>query len=89
MVINYKTGRAPGAKFEHNKLGGVQFYAYLREQVLGRRPASVRLLYLRDPLSISTMPSEQSIKGMQMKTSAIWTAVERACDREDFRPNPV
>ena len=88
IVVDYKTGRAPGANFEYGKLGGVQFYAFLCEQVLGRRPVAVKLLYLQEPMSISTVPSEQSIKGLQVKTSAIWNAVEKACDREDFRPNP-
>lgn len=88
VVVDYKTGRAPGASFENGKLAGVHFYAYLCEQVLGRRPAKVRLLYLREPISISADPSLQSIKGMQVRTSAIWTAIERACEREDFRPNP-
>jgi putative RecB family exonuclease len=88
VVVDYKTGRAPGATYENNKLGGVHFYAYLCEQVLGRTPAKVRLLYLREPLSISTDPSAQSIRGMQVRTTAIWSAVERACEREDFRPNP-
>ncbi len=88
VVVDYKTGRAPGANFEHDKLGGVHFYAYLCEQLLGQRPAAVKLMYLRDSVTISMTPSEQSIKGMRTKTTAIWTAVERACEREDFRPNP-
>lgn len=88
VVVDYKTGRAPGEKFEHGKLGGVQFYAYLCEELLGRRPSSVKLLYLKEPIAISTQPSPQSIKGMQVRTSAVWTAVEKACQRNDFRPNP-
>jgi len=88
VVVDYKTGRAPGENFESGKLGGVHFYAYLCEAVLGRRPARVELLYLREPISISTTPSPQSIRGMQVRTTAIWSAVERACEREDFRPNP-
>jgi putative RecB family exonuclease len=88
IVVDYKTGRAPGENFEGNKMGGVHFYAYLCEEVLGRRPARVDLLYLREPLRISATPSPQSIRGMSVKTGAIWTAVERACEREDFRPNP-
>lgn len=88
VVIDYKTGRSPGANFEYGKLGGVHFYAYLCEQILGRRPVAVKLMYLKDPITISMEPSQQSIKGMRVKTSAIWSAVEKACDREDFRPNP-
>jgi putative RecB family exonuclease len=88
VVTDYKTGRAPSANYEQSRLGGVQFYAFLCEQVLGRRPDRVQLLHLREPLAISTVPSDQSIRGLQQQTTAIWAAVEHACEREDFRPKP-
>lgn len=88
VVTDYKTGRAPSANYEQARLGGVHFYAFLCEQVLGRRPAEVRLLHLREPLTISTTPSDQSIRGLRQQTTAIWAAVEQACRREDFRPKP-
>lgn len=88
VVTDYKTGRAPTAAYEQSRLGGVHFYAFLCEQVLGRRPARVQLLHLREPLAISTEPSDQSIRGLRQQTTAIWSAVESACNREDFRPKP-
>lgn len=88
VVTDYKTGRAPSVAFEQTRLGGVHFYAFLCEQVLGRRPARVQLLHLREPLSIWTMPSDQSVRGLRQQTMAIWAAVEQACEREDFRPRP-
>lgn len=88
VVTDYKTGRAPSESYEQSRLGGVHFYAFLCEQVLGRRPARIQLLHLREPLAISAQPSDQSIRGMQLQTTAIWSAVEQACRREDFRPKP-
>ncbi|HET6915213.1 MAG TPA: PD-(D/E)XK nuclease family protein, partial [Acidimicrobiales bacterium] len=88
VVTDYKTGRAPRANLEQSRLTGVHFYAFLCEQVLGRRPARIQLLHLREPIAISTVPSDQSIRGLQQQTLAIWTAVEQACRREDFRPKP-
>lgn len=88
VVTDYKTGRVPGAAQEQARLGGVHFYSFLCEQALGVRPAKVQLLYLRDRVTISTEPSEQSTRGMLMRTKAVWTAVERACLHEDFRPKP-
>jgi putative RecB family exonuclease len=88
VVTDYKTGKVPGERQEQSRLGGVQFYAFLCEQMLGRRPAKVQLMYLSQPLMIVTEPSEQSLRGLTMRTSAIWTAVERACARDDFRPKP-
>jgi putative RecB family exonuclease len=88
VVTDYKTGRAPSELHERHHLEGVQFYAFLCEQVLGRRPARVQLLHLADPVAIIATPSDQSIRGLQRRTQAVWTAIERACLREDFRPKP-
>jgi putative RecB family exonuclease len=88
VVTDYKTGRAPKERYEQKRLGGVQFYALLCEQVFGKRPARVQLMYLGDPMVIISTPNDQSIRGLQTRVGAIWTAVERACERDDFRPKP-
>ena len=88
VVTDYKTGRVPRENNEQGKLGGVHFYAFLCERLFGQRPARVQLLYLDEPVAIVTTPTEQSIRGLERKVTAIWTAVERACATEDFRPKP-
>lgn len=88
VVTDYKTGKAPVPPYEQNRLGGVHFYAYLCERVFGRRPSRIQLLHLREPLAIVAYPTEQSTRGLHKRTLAIWKAVERACEREDFRPRP-
>jgi putative RecB family exonuclease len=88
VVVDYKTGRAPAPSFERSKLTGVHLYALLCEEVLGRPPAEVRLLHLREPLSLTAEPSEQALRGHRAKTGAVWSAIERACRNEDFRPKP-
>jgi putative RecB family exonuclease len=88
VVTDYKSGKVPSERFEQGKLGGVHFYAFLVEQVLGERPARIQLYYLAQPVAIVAEPSDQSIRGLERRVGAIWTAVERACQREDFRPNP-
>jgi putative RecB family exonuclease len=86
-VIDYKTGRAPSERYEHGRMGGIQTYALLCERLLGRAPVEVRLLHLRDPLVISAVPTPQTLRGQQRRTSAVWGAIERACRTEDFRPS--
>jgi putative RecB family exonuclease len=88
VVTDYKTGRVPSEFFEAKSLGGVHMYAVLCEEMLGRRPARVQLLYLSKPEAIIATPTEQSCRGMQRKATALWSAIERACARDDFRPNP-
>jgi putative RecB family exonuclease len=88
VVVDYKTGRAPSETHEHGRLGGVHTYALLCERVLGRRPARVRLLYLRDRLAIEAVPSPQSTRGTGIRTAAVWSAISRACETDDSRPSP-
>ena len=87
VVTDYKTGAAPSDRYERKRLSGVHIYSLLCEQLLGRRPRTVQLLYLRTPLAIITEPSDQSTRGTRRTLGAVWQAVERACEREDFRPN--
>jgi len=88
VVTDYKTGKVPGVVHEQSRLGGVHFYAFLCEQLLGIRPVRIQLLYLSEPVAIVAQPSDQSIRAMEKRALAIWKAVETACDRDDFRPHP-
>ncbi len=87
IVTDYKTGRPPMEQHEQRRLGGVHFYAFLCEQVFGRRPAQIRLMYLNTGELIVARPSEQSIQFLPRRTAAVWQAVERACATGEFRPH--
>ena len=86
IVIDYKTGRAPSPACEQSKLIGVHIYALLCQEILGRRPVQVKLLHLKEPTTITAEPSEQALRGHRQKATAVWSAIERACATEDFRP---
>ena len=86
VVTDYKTGRPPSSNYEQKSLAGVHFYAFLCQEVLGRRPALIRLMYLSSGETIETVPNEQSVRFITTRTAAVWNAVERACVTGDFRP---
>jgi len=88
VVVDYKTGRAPSARFERDRKTGVHLYALLCDEVLGRPPAEVRLLYLADPVTITAHTTAQTLRGQRTRTAAVWSAVRTSCAREDFRPRP-
>ena len=87
-VVDYKTGRAPSVNFEQSKLIGVHLYALLTEAVLGRPPVRVKLLHLQEPVSIVAEPTGQALRGHRIRAGAVWSAIERSCAKEDFRPRP-
>lgn len=88
VVTDYKTGRSPSTNHQQGRLGGVTFYALLCEELFGVLPAQVKLIYLGDGLTITTEPTEQSIRALKNKLRALWSAIATACEREDFRPRP-
>jgi putative RecB family exonuclease len=88
IVTDYKTGRPPGLRYEQSRLSGVHFYSFLCEEVLGQRPAAIRLMYLRHGETITATPSEQSVRFISTRTTAVWKAVERACLTDSFQARP-
>ena len=86
VVTDYKTGSVPSEFFEAKSLSGVHMYALLCERMLGRRPARVQLYYLSKPEAIIATPTDQSIKGVERRTTALYQAIRSACERDDFRP---
>lgn len=87
VVSDYKTGKAPAEGYQQSRLTGVHIYAYLCEQIYGERPAKVQLLFLGGaPTIVDTTPTEQSTRQIERKVTSIWSAIETACEREDFRP---
>lgn len=88
VVVDYKTGRAPRPEHARSRMVGVQFYALLCEQMLGRLPREIRLVYLREPLVVVESPTSQTMRGIRQRAVAVWRAIERSCERDDFRPSP-
>jgi len=89
VVVDYKTGKAPRAQDESTKMAGVHMYALMCQQTFGQLPAEVHLLHLKEPLRITQVPTERSSATVQKTSSALWQTIKRACDNDDFRPNPT
>ncbi len=87
VVTDYKTGRSPRPDASRSRLIGVQFYAYLCQEAFGLRPSEIRLLYLKDQVVVVESPTDQTMRGLTSRALAVWAAIERACESEDFRPN--
>jgi len=86
VITDYKTGREPGEGWEQQSMAGIHIYSLLCERMLGRRPKRIQLLYLSKPERIITQPSDQSLRGVEVKSGAVMKAVRTACARADFRP---
>ncbi len=88
VVTDYKTGKAPKQQFEQGRFGGVTFYSLLCEQLFGRRPVRVQLLYLADPVIVTLATTDRANRNLERKVKAIWSTIEKACEHESFAPRP-
>ncbi|MGA8296708.1 MAG: PD-(D/E)XK nuclease family protein [Acidimicrobiales bacterium] len=87
-VVDYKTGSSPPGFRTKQSFNGVNFYALLCEENYGRAPVEVRLMYLKDRVVLVQSVSEQLVRGARHRALAVWSAIERACASQVFRPNP-
>lgn len=85
IITDYKTGRAPGSGYERKALGGVHLYALMCHLTMDERPSEVRLMYVSSKETITDRPSDQSLRFMTQRVSAVHGAIEQSCQSGEFR----
>lgn len=86
-LVDYKTGRAPGAGFEAKALFQMRFYALIVWRIRGVVPAMLKLVYLGDGEIISYVPDEQDLLATERKVEAIWRAIRIAEETGEWLPH--
>ena len=87
-VVDYKTGKAPGANYESKALFQLKFYALVIWRTHGRVPRELRLLYLADREVLRYTPHEAELRAFERQLEALWRAIDRARVTRDWRPSP-
>ena len=77
-LVDYKTGRSPGAGFEAKALFQMRFYALLWWRAADQIPARLDLLYFGDGQRISYEPAEDELRATERKIMALSDAIARA-----------
>ncbi|MEO5974870.1 MAG: PD-(D/E)XK nuclease family protein [Ilumatobacteraceae bacterium] len=84
VITDYKTGKSPRAGDVDGKMRQLEMYAYMIRAMRGELPATLQLLYIKDGLRLTKSPNEQSMQFVVTRTSAIYKAIERACNTGEF-----
>jgi len=85
VITDYKTGRSPYNKSdEDGKMRQLEMYAYMIRAMRGELPATLQLLYIKDGVRLTRAPTEQSMKFVATRTSAMYKAIENACNTGSF-----
>lgn len=86
-LVDYKTGKSPGAGYESKAMFQMRFYALVWWRMTGDVPTRLQLMYLRDGQTISYEPVVEELQATERKVLAIRDAIARAVD-DGFRPSP-
>ena len=85
IVTDYKSGKAPSPRYRRGRLDQVLLYAAAVKEATGEMPVHARLLYLgQRPVGIKVTQDE--LDGVVAKLSDTWTAINTACDTDEFEP---
>jgi putative RecB family exonuclease len=87
-VVDYKTGGLPREAFEAKALFQLKFYALVLWRTSGTVPTQLRLMYLADRDTLTYQPDADELARFERTLVAVWRAIERAVERQDFRPSP-
>lgn len=85
-VVDYKTGRAPSEGFESSAMFQMRFYALVLWKLRGVIPTMLQMLYLGNGLVLRYEPDQADLLATQRKLTALWQAIMRAHERQDWRP---
>jgi putative RecB family exonuclease len=87
-VVDYKSGRSVGERFEGKALFQMKFYALVIWRTRGVIPSLLQLYYLADQTVLSYEPTESDLLATERKVVALWEAIRTAIEREHFPPRP-
>lgn len=86
ILSDYKTGRSPSETYALGSFFGLKFYALVCWRTFGKLPTLLRLIHLREPEVITLVPTQQMLEGLEKQLNALAQAIQRAHDKDDWRP---
>ena len=88
VITDYKTGKAPPERYAMSSFFALKIYALLIRQRFGETPTEVRLMYLNGPTLYRLQIDEGQLDAMDRQLRALWSAIERAIESDNFPPRP-
>jgi putative RecB family exonuclease len=85
VVTDYKSGKAPSARYRRDRLDQVLLYAAAVEADSAEMPVRARLLYLGQR-TVGVDVTRKELDLVTEKLAATWADINTACDSDEFEP---
>ena len=84
IIVDYKSGKAPMAKYKEPRFFALKLYAMLIKDELGEMPAELKLIYLKNSTIHTLKISEQDLIDVKNEILEIWENIKKAYKDDEF-----
>ena len=84
IIVDYKSGKAPMAKYKEPRFFALKLYALLIKEELGEMPAELKLIYLKNSTIHTLKIKEEDLIESKKEILEIWENIKKAYENDDF-----
>ena len=84
IIIDYKSGKAPAAKYKEPRFFAMKLYALLIKDELGEMPKELKLIYLKNSTIHTLQVDEETITNAKEEIMEIWSNIKKAYKENNF-----
>ena len=84
VIVDYKSGKAPMAKYKEPRFFALKLYALLIKEELNEMPAELKLIYLKNSTIHTLKISDEDLDKTKAEIIEIWEAIKKAFKEDDF-----
>ena len=84
VIVDYKSGKAPLAKYKEPRFFALKLYALLIQKELGEMPSELKLIYLKNSTIHTLKVSQESLDQVKIEDLEIWKNIKIAFETNEF-----
>ena len=84
VIVDYKSGKAPLAKYKEPRFFALKLYALLIQKELGEMPSELKLIYLKNSTIHTLKVSQESLDQVKIEVLEIWNNIKIAFETNEF-----
>ena len=84
IIVDYKSGKAPNAKYKEPRFFALKLYALLIKNEIGETPAELKLIYLQNSTIHTMKVDEEMLRNAEKEILEIWNNIKAAFESNNF-----
>ena len=84
VIVDYKSGKAPLAKYKEPRFFALKLYALLIQKELGEMPSELKLIYLKNSTIHTLKVTQDSLDQVKIEVLEIWNNIKIAFETNEF-----